>query len=501
MKITVRLLTAASMLALLSACANFSGIHSDSTVLGVRDIGSDASLPAEGGQWPDLGWAIGIGGAPLQALIDEALAGSPSLHVTEARVNAARAVVESARAAAGPTIGAGFTSTRQRYTENGLVPPPLAGQYATDSLLALNFSHDFDFWGRHDAALRAALAQGRVAQAEQYAARLMLSTAIARAWVQLARQQGQLDLAQKQMAARQKIDELTRLRVRAGLDTQSDTEQARQQIAILRAEQSQWQEAMALTRNQVAALLGQGPDRGQSILPGRMPGQAAQQHALPDALPAGLLGRRPDIVAARWRVEAAQGDIDVSKAQFYPNVNLMAFAGYSSLGLPELLKAGSRIVGVGPAIRLPIFENGSLRARLKASVATYDAAVGSYNQTLTEALHDVADQVQSLRGVREQSGHVQAAVEAAANSVRLARERERVGTANMLPALAAEMALLAQTKVALELDARSADLHVGLIKALGGGFGVNPEAPGVARNEPAAGTASPEHSPISKSSS
>lgn len=492
-----RLFAAASTLALLCSCANFSGIDSTATVREARDLASGATLPPQGGQWPDLGWANGIGGAPLQALIDEALADSPNLQVAEARVNAARSVSESARAAMGAAVGASFSSTWQRYTEHGLVPPPLAGAYKTDNQLALNFSYDFDFWGRHDAALRAALAQGRAAEAEQYAARLVLSTAIARGWLQLARQQGQLDLTQEQLAARRKIDELTRLRFRAGLDTQSDNEQSRQLIAVLLVEQAQWQESIGLIRNQLAALLGKGPDRGLQIVPGRLSGAAAQS-GLPDALPAGLLGRRPDIVAARWRVEAAQGDIDAGKAQFYPNVNLMGFAGFSSIGLSELLQSGSRIVGVGPAIRLPVFENGALRAQLQGRVAAYDMAVASYNQALTEALHDVADQVQSLRAVGEQSEHVRVATEAAANTAQLARERERVGTANMLPVLAADMALLSQRKAALDLAARRADLRVGLIKALGGGYGTTPAA---TLNERAARAADPEHSPIPKSSS
>jgi NodT family efflux transporter outer membrane factor (OMF) lipoprotein len=494
MKVTAKLLAATSMVALLGACANFSGIRSDAAMLRTGELASDASLPAEAGQWPDLGWASGIGGEPLQTLIDEALAGNPGIRMAEARVNAARAIEDSARAAAGPTVGAGFTSTWQRYTEHGIIPPPLAGASTTDNLLALNFAYDFDFWGRHDAELRSALAQGRVTQAEAYAARLVLSTAIARSWVQLARQQGQLELTRQLLAARMRIDELTRLRVRAGLDTQSETEQARQQIAVLRAEHSQWQESIALSRNQLAALLGQGPDRGIRILPGRLPGQMAQQAALPDALPVGLLGRRPDIVAARWRVEAAQGDIDVSKTMFYPNVNLMAFAGLSSLGLPELLKSGSRTYGAGPAIRLPVFENGALRARLKGSVAAYDAAVASYNQSVTEALHDVADQVQSLRAVHEQSEHLRNALESAATGARLARERERVGTANMLPALAAEMALLSQNKAALDLEARRISLQVGLIKALGGGYAESQSAP-------ATGTTHPEQTHNPKSSS
>lgn len=145
--------------------------------------------------------------------------------------------------------------------------------------------------------------------------------------------------------------------------------------------------------------------RGLSIMPSSQPTDAA---ALPDALPLSLVCRRPDIVASRWRVEAAQGDIESARAQFYPNINLSAFTGFSTLALDRVLDAGSRIVGIGSAIRLPVFEGGRLRAQLKGRVAGYDNTVASYNQTLTDALRDVADQVRSLRAAEAQGGHQRA---------------------------------------------------------------------------------------------
>jgi NodT family efflux transporter outer membrane factor (OMF) lipoprotein len=453
---------------MLASCANFKGIESSARPHSPQDYATSASLPAQGGAWPALDWAAQIGGAPLQALVDEALAGNPGLQVAATRVAAARAAVEASAANTLPTVGAGFTSTYQRYTETGLIPPPLAGEYKADTQLALNFNYEFDFWGRHEAELRAALSQGRAAEAEQYSARLVLTTAIARAWLQLARQNAQFDLTRQQLVAREKLGRLIELRYKAGLDTESEREQTRQQLAGLRAEMVQWEESMALTRNQLAALMGQGPDRGLRIAAPTLPQEAAI--ALPDALPLALVGRRPDIVASRWRVEAAQGEIESARAQFYPNVNLAAFAGFSTLSLERLLEAGSRVVGIGPAIRLPVFEGGRLRAQLKGRVAGYDNAVANYNQTLTDALREVADQVQSLRAAEAQGGHQRAATQAASNALRLARQRERTGTTNMLPVAASEIALLVQRKVELENQARRADLRVGLIKALGGGF-------------------------------
>jgi outer membrane protein TolC len=185
--------------------------------------------------------------------------------------------------------------------------------------------------------------------------------------------------------------------------------------------------------------------------------------------------------SCRW--PCWEGSIDAAKAQFYPNVNLSAFAGASSLSLDDLLKSGSRVVGIGPAISMPIFEGGRLRAQLKGAVAAYDGAVASYDQTLTDALHDVADKVQSLRIVEIQIENQRTATQAAALSLKLAQQREQVGTVSMLQVLGTESAWLTQRKQELDMQARRCDLKVALIKALGGGFDAasNDLAPAAAR--------------------
>ena len=452
----------------LAGCASFAGIGSQGRLQPAAGFDTALSLPDQGGAWPDAQWASTFGGAPLQALIDEALAGNPGLQVAASRVAAAQAAAKVTALAEAPVWNLNATATRQRYTENGIIPPPLAGETVTDGSLTLNFRYDFDFWGRNGAALRSALSQGKVAQAEQYNARLVLSTAVARGWLQLARNSTQLDLVRQQLQTRESLDRLTRQRVAAGLDSQSETQASLQQAATLRAEIAQWQEAIALNRNQLAALLGAGPDRGLTIARPVLPAQAGAP--LPPALPLMLVGRRPDIVAARWRVEAAQGQIDYAKTQFYPNVDIMAFAGFSSLGLSNLIQSSSRTIGVGPAIRLPIFNSNTLRAQLQGQVSGFEGAVATYNQTLTDALRDVADQVQSLRAATVQADNQQQATQAATRSLALATDRRRVGTINQLQLLAAEGVLLTQRRIEFDAQARRLDLRIALIKALGGGF-------------------------------
>lgn len=476
----------------LSACVSMSGIQSNAHVNAPAVTTDATSLPGEGGLWPGASWATGIGGAPLQQLIDEALAGNPGLVLAAARVAAARAMVDAAGAASKPQVGAGFSTTRERFSENSIYPPPFGGAYVTDNELALNLSYDFDFWGRHGAELRSALSQSKVAEAEHDAARLLLATTVAKAWVQLARQYAQADMANQQVALRDRLNRLTQQRFSAGLDTQSDNLQSLVQVANLNAERAQWNEAIALTRNQLAALLGQGPDRGLRISPASLPTDAAI--ALPDQLPLGLLGRRPDIVAARWQVEAAQSDIKVAQTAFYPNVNLSAMIGLSSLSWSSFLSHGSMVDGIGPALHLPIFEGGALRAQLKNRVAAYDGAVATYNQALTQALHDVADTVQSLRAAEIEKNNQQTASDAAERAMQLARQRQQVGTVNMLQVVGAEIAYLSQRKLEIDTRARRADLRIGLIKALGGGFEADAEGLSLEPNRSAEGPSSTSRS-------
>ncbi|BBB62826.1 outer membrane protein [Undibacterium sp. KW1] len=465
---SLRLLLSASALCLLSACVSYQGIQSQAQL---KTLTAQAgAFPDQGGNagWPDLQWASSIGGAELQALIDRALANHPSLQAAAARLQAAQAATAFVGANKLPSANLSVDSTYQRFTEHGLVPPPLAGTYNTNNQISFNATYELDFWGKHSAEMRGALSQEKVAEAEAQSVRLMLSNAIARAWLQLARQNAQLELSKQQLAVREQFDSLTQQRVKAGLDTKVEVQQNLVQLSGLKNDIAQWQEAMALTRNQIAALQGLGPEEGKLIVTPKF--APAADVALPGNLPLELLGRRPDIVSARWRVEAGQGDIEVARTQFYPNINIAGFVGLSSLGLSNLANSGSGIIGAGPAIRLPIFEGGRLRAQLKGKVAAYDVAVATYNQSLTDALHEVADQVQILQASQSQLAEQQAAEQAARVGLQLAQQRQKAGTANKLPVLAAESAVLSQQKLSLDLAVRHTEARINLIKALGGGY-------------------------------
>jgi NodT family efflux transporter outer membrane factor (OMF) lipoprotein len=213
--------------------------------------------------------------------------------------------------------------------------------------------------------------------------------------------------------------------------------------------------------------------------------------ALPSDVPAELLGRRPDVVAQRWRIEAATQDIQEAQARFYPNVSLAAFVGLQSLGLGELLNAGSRVLGIGPAISLPIFDGGRLRANLGARQAEFDAAVEQYNATLVAALHDVVEQLVSLQWLQRQAREQDDALRLAERSHALAQQRYQGQLASYLQVLTAEGQLLAQRRGVIETATRQRELRLNLIRALGGGLLPGPSPDPLARSGPASSNGAP----------
>jgi NodT family efflux transporter outer membrane factor (OMF) lipoprotein len=191
---------------------------------------------------------------------------------------------------------------------------------------------------------------------------------------------------------------------------------------------------------------------------------------LPAELQAELLGRRPDIVAARWRAEAAAKRIGAAHAEFYPNINLAAYIGQQALFANLLFRTGSQIGSVGPAITLPIFEGGRLRAQYRGARADYDDAVASYDETLVQALRELADTAASERalGVRLQESRT--ALAAYEEAYKLIRMRYEGGLANYQSVLLAEDAVLQARVIVADLDARAFTLDVQLVQALGGGY-------------------------------
>lgn len=456
---------------LIGGCASDRGLGHRSTPAEPAALAAEQSLGGEAasGEWPALDWWKRFADPQLDALVDEALAGSPSLRLAQARLDAARGQAQIAGAPLKPQLNADASVNRQRFSENYIFPPPIGGSSYTTTQLDLGASFDLDFWGRNRAAYEAAVGRARATQAEAFASRLALSSGVAGVYVQLARAYEQLELAQRTLADRRQVQSLTTDRVRAGLDSRLELKQVETSIPAARARIAQIEEEIALARSQLAALLGKGPDRGLAIARPQLHMSAV---ALPSRVPADLLGRRPDISAARERVQAASRDIAAAKAAFYPDINLTALIGVQSVTLSKLLQAGSAIPSAGAAIRLPLFDAGRLRGNLAVRNADYDAAVEQYNQALADALREVVDQLASMRSVQVQRAEADTALAAAEEAYNLAVTRYQAGIGSLLQVLTVETQVLEQRNLRADLHARELAISINLIRALGGGYDV-----------------------------
>jgi NodT family efflux transporter outer membrane factor (OMF) lipoprotein len=423
----------------------------------------------EDSAWPTDQWWRSYGDPQLDALVNEALAGSPSLAIAQARLRAAQAQTVSARGALAPRVALDAQVIRQRYPLDDLYPPPLGGAWSTQTTAQLDFSWDLDFWGRNRALLAAARSGEQAAQADREAARLAIAVAVVQAYIQLDLNYALLDVTNDNLKQQQSILDLTQQRVTAGLENTARVKQSEGTVALTRAGLAFVEASIELARNQLADLVGAGPDRGQSLQRPQL--NAPAEIALPSTLPADLLGRRPDVAAARAQVEAASHGVKAAEASFYPNVDLTAFAGFQAIGaLSQVFEASDRTLGGGPALSLPVFNRAALRGQLYGQQAQFDTSVGQYNQTLLDAVRQVADVVANWRGLERETLQEQTALDAAQRSYDLTSERYRAGLDNYLSVLSSQnQVLLAQTLRA-ELQARRLTFSVNLVQALGGGY-------------------------------
>jgi NodT family efflux transporter outer membrane factor (OMF) lipoprotein len=427
------------------------------------------SLAGPTRDWPTDAWWTVYGDAQLNGLMQEALAGSPDLAAAQARVRKAESVAAAVRSLELPTVSANGSVQELKQSYNYGIPRLFVPHGYNDyGQVILNFNWELDFWGKNRAAVAAAVSDSRAAEADAAQARLMLSTNLAAAYADLARLYAERDVAERALAVQSETSQLVHDRVANGLDTLAELRQAEADPPQAKADIAAIDEQIALTRNLLAALAGAGPDRGLSIA--RPSAAALKPLGVPSELAANLVGRRPDVTAARWRAEAAAKRIHEARTAFYPDVNLAAFFGVQSLFLRALTASGSDVGAIGPAVSLPIFNGGRLKAGYRGAEADRDEAVASYDAAVAEAFRQVADVVASSRALASQIADSRAALAASEDAFRIARLRYQGGLSTYPSVLLAEQGVLRRRRVVADLDARALVLDVQLVRALGGGF-------------------------------
>jgi NodT family efflux transporter outer membrane factor (OMF) lipoprotein len=453
----------------LSACADFSGIAPQAQMTNPQTLGLGTA--ATGTDMPALAqWWTLFGDAQLNKLVAQALQSSPTLKLAQARIAKAQSLIEASRSAELPTVSGSVDATRQRFSANGIYPPPLAGNVYETANAQVTASYELDLFGKNRAQLDSAMGQARAAQADAQLAQLLLATQVTRGYVALQRLQALQGVAQANLLQREQLLALSRQRLQAGLDSTQELSANEASLPEIRQYLESLREQTAIARNALAALTGQplGLQDLQAAPLGTLKTMAA-----PTAIAMNLLATRPDIAAARARVEASLTEVEVTKALFYPNVNLVAFAGFNSIGFDRIANAGSEQWGVGPAVRLPIFDGGRLRAQLKGKSADVDMAIETYNGLLIDAVREVADQVAVLRSVHAQSTEQQAAQANAQTQYDIAAKRFDAGLINRIGVLNAQSAVLVQKRQAIELSARALDAQALLMRATAGSLAAN----------------------------
>src|SRR5450631_3832904 len=462
-----RWLRAATVIAVF--CVGCAGLPSKQKPVQLPSVAPLDSLEtAGGGDWPAKEWWKRYQDPTLDQLIDFAVATSPTLATAHARYDSARQSVRIAGAASGARVDASADIERQRLSDNGLFPPHLLGfQWYNQSDLGLQASYTFDWWGKQRDAVEAAVDQAHAAQADRSAAALVLASSIADTYFGWQADESRIALARERASVVEREGAIAAARVRADLAPADDTNRS--------------DLALGSAREQIAALEGSAKLRVVALagLAGRSMAELPELQAkplpalsgnLPDDIKIDLIARRADITASRWRVEAAERNLDSARAEFFPDVTINALLGLSSIDVGKLIEYGSRVPQATAAIHLPLFDAGRLKARYGASQAAIDAAVAGYQDTLVGAARDVATQATSRAQIAAQRTQCLIEVEAAEHLKTSAAARVRQGVTDSRAELAATESWLEQRDELLQLDSAALSSDIGLQRALGGGY-------------------------------
>ncbi len=446
----------------LAGCVSSAGLVPSGKPLDVATVANDTTFSA----WPDQHWWAVYGDVALDNLIAHALAANPDLELARARIEMADAAIGFTHARLLPQVSFGVDSTYQRYPEHGQ-NRNLGGTAGSDNSLEFQASYELDFFGRNRAALAAATSNARASAAAQQAVQVAVASAVARAYFELAHLIAEHQVVSDTRAQREKILTLVKARVAQGLDSKVELRQAEGALPAIDGELALLDENIDILRSQLGKLAVVEPSVTATLAPALAKVAAP---TLPTTIPSDLLARRADITAARWEIEATTRGTDMIKAEFYPRVNLSAFAGIAALGVSSLFEAGAGTLGVNPSLSLPIFDGDRLRSKLKFADAQVDRAIAEYNNALLNAMQDVVHVVTSLRALEHRQVAQRAAQASAESAYDLALQRYKAGLTGYLTVLATESEVLAQRRAATTLKARALLLHVELNRALGGGF-------------------------------
>ena len=415
---------------------------------------------ASRGKW----WEI-FGDPQLNHLIEAIDISNQNVRLAEAQFRQAQALAAQSRAALFPTLDADASIVRSR-SPTGLVGGTTAGRIVTTRSIGLASSWEIDLWGRLHRTLESSEASAQASAADLEAARLSAQAELASTYFQLRVLDVQKQLLDDTAAAFQRSLELTRNRYVAGVAAKVDVVQAETQLKSTQAQAVDTGVQRSQLEHAIAILIGRPPS-GFSIAPAPL---AVAMPRVPPGLPSELLERRPDVAAAERRAAAANAQIGVAKAAYFPSLTLSASGGYRSGEAASLFTLPSQFWSIGPAIAQSIFDAGLRRARTEQAVAAYDATVAQYRQTVLAGFQEVEDNLAALRILEEEAKVQEEAVRAARETVTLTLNQYKAGTVSYLNVVIVQTAQLNNERTAVIILGRRLVAAATLVKALGGGW-------------------------------
>jgi NodT family efflux transporter outer membrane factor (OMF) lipoprotein len=414
-------------------------------------------------QVPRQGWWEVFGDAQLDGLESQMTGHNPTIAEAEARVREARAVLRQDRSQYFPVV-TGTTSVTK--SAGGTDFRSATGGTFTDYGLGVGASWEPDFWARVRSTIAAGSASAQAAVGDLENARLSVGADLAADYFQLRSLDAEMALFEQTIDAYQRAATLTQNQYDAGIVSRADVEQANTQLASAQAQLIDVRLQRAQLEHAIAVLIGEPP--AMLSLPSMPLG--GDPPDVPSDVPSRILERRPDIAAAERRVAAANAQIGVASAAFFPSVTLGGSVGFQATHLVDWLSWPTRVWSVGPALALTLFDGGARRAAKEHAVASYDETAGAYRQTVLSAFQDVEDNLAAEHLLADEAERAQAAVNAAQRSLDISLNQYRAGLVSYLQVATQQTALLTSQRAAVSLTERRFVAAVQLVRALGGGW-------------------------------
>lgn len=463
---------AAALLLLLGACSLAPPLKVPEvpTAVAYKELGPwTQAQPAD--RLPRDSWWTLYDNAELDSLEQRLIAGNPTLAAAAANYAQAKALSEQARAGLFPTLGVNAGAERVHNSLNA--PVANAGRYYDDYIVGAGVSYEFDLWGQIRNEVRAGEANAAASAADLENARLSLTAELLQDYIQLRSLDHQSAILEDTVEAYAHALSITKQRHDAGIAPGLDLAQAQTQLDSARSQASQILVQRALTEHAIAALLGVSASTF-SLKPAIVPIDLPQ---VPSGLPATLLERRPDVAAAERRMMAANAEIGVARAAYFPSLTLGAQGGFQSTSVANLLSAPSTFWALGPSALLSVFDGGLRRAQVAQARAVFDASAADYRGTAVAAFQQVEDSLAALNHYHDAALQEAAAVEAAQRTLNLSMALYKQGATDYLTVVTSQTALLQAHLQALNLETLQLTASVDLVRALGGGWKDSEQTP------------------------